>query len=143
LYYNVFMTKAVKTYKRLEKALEIVGFDVQIPPRYKLVEINVINNEILELKFSRIIVRKAKYNKDNLNGKSIAEPYSEACPNDCFKGDFLSEGIRGIEYWNGSAQKPKAFLALFDDLDKTYSYSVYAPKGINLKIMSKWQKSFR
>ena len=137
------MKNPMKLYKRLEKACEAAKFDVQIPPRFKIKEIYVIADKVLELRFASVIVRKAKYNKDNISGKSISGVYSGAYPNDCFKGEFEAEGVKGVEYWNGSAKRPKAYLAVFDDLDKKYSYSVYAPKGINLKSMSNWQKNFR
>ena len=133
----------VKKYKTLKKAMEVVDFDVTLPQRYKLKEIHVIQDKILELIYASVIVRKAKYNKSLIGVNGISGVYNGAYPNDCNKGDFETDEIIGNEYWNGSAKNPKAYLASWDDKAHQYSYSVYAPKGIKLKSMSKWQKMFK
>lgn len=143
MYYNVFMKNPMRKYKSLKKAQEIVGFGVTLPPRFVLKDIYVISNKILELRYSSVVVRKAKYSKASLTDRGISGVYSGAYPNDCYKGEFEESDIKGQLYWNGSAKRPKAYLAIWDDLAHKYSYSVYAPKGIKLKSMSKWQKIFR
>ena len=137
------MKNPLKEYKRLNKAIEKVGFDVEIPQRYKIKQIFVIADKVIELRFASVIVRKSKYDKNNMIGAGISGVYSGAYPTDCYKGEFGAEGIKGVEYWNGSAKKPKAYLAVWNDNDNKYSYSVYAPNGINLKSMSNWQKKFK
>ena len=132
-----------KEYKRIKKACEIVGFEVECPKRYKLKEIYVIDGKTLELHFGSVIVRKAKYSKSNIPSVGISGEYSGAYPTDCYKGEFVCENGKGVEYWNGSAKRPKAYLAVWNDNKHTYSYSVYAPRGIKLKSMSNWQKLFK
>ena len=131
----------MKKYRTLNSALKQVGFDIELPKRYKLKDIYVISERILELRFASVIVRKAKYNKNLMGLNGISGVYQGAYPDDCNKGDFEGPGIKGNEYWNGSAKSPKAYLAVWDDLDHKYSYSVYAPKGIKLKSMENWQKN--
>lgn len=135
--------KPIKKYKSLKKAMEIVGFEVDTPKRFKLKEIYVINEKALELRYSSVIVRKSKYDKANLTNKGIVSEYKGTYPNDCYKGEFRNENGLGFEYWNGSAQNPKTYLAVWDDLNHEYSYSVYAKKGIKPKSMLKWQKYFK
>ena len=145
MYYNVVMRKTnpLKKYKTLKKACSVVGFEVELPPRFRLKEIYVINNKILELRYSSVIVRKSKYDKNNIFGRGISGVYPGAYPNDCNKGEFENDEIKGVEYWNGSTKRPKEYLAIWDDNSHKYSYSVYAPKGIKLKSMSTWQKKFK
>lgn len=143
LFYNVFMKNPMKKFKTIKGACKKVGFDVVLPARFKLKDIYVISNKILELRYSSVVVRKAKHSKESSSDRGISGVYSGAYPNDCYKGEFEEDGIKGWLYWNGSAKCPKAYLAIFDDLSHKYSYSVYAPKGIKLKSMSKWQKNFR
>lgn len=143
LKYNTFMKNPMKKYKTLTSALKSVGFDIELPKRYKLKEIYVIADKILELRYSTVIVRKAKYNKNIQGLNGISGVYQGAYPNDCNKGDFEKPGIKGNEYWNGSAKNPKAYLAVWDDLNHKYSYSVYAPKGIKLISMDIWQKNLK
>lgn len=131
-----------KKYRTLRKASSDIGFSINIPPRYKIKEIYVYANKILELRFASVTVRKSKYNKKNISGRGISGVVSGSYPNDCSKGEFERPGIKGIEYWNGSSNKPKAYLSIFDDIKHKYSYSVFAPRGIKLKSMSKWQKNF-
>ena len=133
----------LKKCKLLKAACKAVGFEVKIPPRYRLDEIYTVSGKILELRFPSVIVRKSKYDKNNVDGRGISGVYPGSYPNDCNRGEFESKEIKGIEYWNGSAQKPKAYLAVWDDIEHKYSYSVYAPKGIKLKSMSTWQKKFK
>ena len=136
-------TNTIKNYKTLTKACSAVGFEVQIPPRFKLIEINVIDNKILELRFSSVIVRKTKYDKGSVLGENVLDAFPGAYVNNCNKVEFDDEQIRGIGYWNGSTKSPKEYLAIWNDKAKKYSYSVYAPKGIKLKSMSTWQKKFK
>lgn len=132
----------MKKYRSLKKAIEIVGFDVEIPSRYIPKEIYVIDNKILEIRFATIIARKSKY-MSGLGDKGISGVYSGAYPKDSFKGEFEVDGNKGIEYWNGSSKNPKCYLATWDDKTHKYSYSVYSRRGIKLKIMSKWQRIFK
>lgn len=145
MYYNIFVRKPnpTKKYKTLKKACDVIGFDVELPSRFKIKEIRVISNKILEIVFSSVIVRKTKYSKDNLEPSSIAKKFPGSYLNDCNKGDFVASGIKGIEYWNGSSNRPKTYLAIWDDDEHKFSYSVFAPKGIMLKSMSIWQKYFK
>lgn len=133
----------MKKYKTLSNACKAVGFNVEYPNKYKIKEIYVINDELLEIRFSSLIVRKAKYNKDNYSPRGISGVYPGAYPNDCNKAEIEDDSIKGIEYWNGSANKPKAYLAVWDDKKQEYSYSVYSHSGIELKAMSNWQKNFK
>ena len=137
------MKNPIKKYKSLNSACKSVGFEVEVPPRFKLNEIFVISNKIIELRYSSVIVRKAKYDKSITGDKGISGVYSGAYPNDCYKGDFKTDEIEGVEYWNGSTKCPKTYLAIWNDLAHNYSYSVYAPKGIKLKSMATWQKKFK
>lgn len=137
------MQNPMKKYSSLNRATKTIGFEVEYPSRYKLKEIYVISNKILEMRFSSLVVRKAKYDKNNTSGMGISGVFTGAYPSDCFKGEFKDEDVEGVEYWNGSAKRPKAYLAIFNDIKHHYSYSVYAPKGIKLKSMSLWQKKFR
>ena len=134
------MINPVKEYKNIENALEVVGFEINYPTRFVLKNISVISDRLLQLTFASVIVRKAKYNENELD---ISGVYSGAYPNDCYKGEFENEAIKGCEYWNGSAKSPKAYLAYWSDNNHEYSYSVYAPKGIDLKTMSNWQKNLK
>ena len=136
-------TNTIKHYKTLTKACSAVGFDVILPPRFKLIEINVIDNKILELRYSSVIVRKAKYDKNNVIGEGISGVYPGAYSNNCNRVEFEDSEIKGVGYWNGSSKNPKEYLAIWDDNAKKYSYSVYSPKGIKLKSMSTWQKKFK
>ena len=133
----------LKKYKTLNSACKAIGFDAKIPSRYKLKEIYVIADKILELRFSSVIVRKAKYDKNNIGVNGISGVYTGAYPNDCIKGDFKDSDIEGNEYWNGSAKSPKVYLSVWDDLAHNYSYSVYAKNGIKPKSMALWQKKFK
>lgn len=137
------MKNPLKKFKTVKGACKKIGFDVELPPRYKLKEIYVISNKILELRYSSVIVRKSKYDKSNISGRGISGVYPGAYPNDCNRGEFKNGEIEGIEYWNGSSKRPKTYLAVWNDLAHKYSYSVYAPKGIKLKSMSIWQKKFK
>ena len=134
------MKNKIRKYKTIKGACKKIGFEVEVPSRYKVKEVSVISNKILEIKFSSVVARKAKTTK-NKNDKGII--FSGAYPNDCYKGEFRGEDISGYEYWNGSAKKPKAYLATWDNAKNKYSYSVYAPRGIKLKAMAKWQKIFK
>lgn len=137
------MKNPLKEYKTLIGACKNIGFDVAIPQRFKLKQIFIVDKDILELRFPSLIARKAKYSKASSSNKGISGVYTGAYPNDCNSNEFLENDVSGNLYWNGSAKRPKAYLAVWDDLEHKYSYSVYAPKGINLKSMSKWQKFFR
>ena len=137
------MKNPLKKYKTLKKACSVVGFDVEIPPRYKLKEIYVISDRILELRFSSVIVRKAKYDKNIIGLNGISGVYQGAYPNDCNKGDFKTDSIIGNQFWNNSAKNPKTYLAVWDDINREYSYSVYARKGIRPKSMAEWQEKFK
>ena len=142
LYYNVFMKNPMKKFKTIKKACEVLDFDVAIPSRYIPREIYTIDSKVLELRFASIIARKSKYIND-LGDKGISGVYSGAYPKDSFKGDFEIDGIKGIEFWNGSSKSPKCYLATWNDIEHKYSYSVYSPKGIKLKTMSRWIKLFK
>ena len=137
------MKNPLKKYKTLNSACKIVGFEVEIPPRFKIKDIYVVADSILELRFASVVVRKAKYNKEISSERGISGVYPGAYPNDCNRGEFQTQEIKGYELWNGSAKNPKSFLSVWDDNAHNYSYSVYAPKGIKLKAMSKWQKMFK
>ena len=65
----------MKKYKTLSNACKAVGFNVEYPNKYKIKEIYVINDELLEIRFSSLIVRKAKYNKDNYSPRGISGVY--------------------------------------------------------------------
>lgn len=137
------MKNPLKEYKNLLSACKSIGFDVAVPQRFKLKQVFIVNKSILELRYSSLVVRKSKYSKDSLSNMGISGVYTGAYPNDCNSNEFKENDIKGYLYWNGSAKKPKAYLAIWDDINHEYSYSVYAPKGIKLKSMSKWQKFFR
>lgn len=136
------MKNPMKKYRTLKKAIEVVGFDVEIPKRYIPKEIYVINNKILEIRFASIVVRKSKY-VANSKELGISGVYSGAYPKDSFKSDFDVDGVKGIEYWNGSSKSPKCYLAVWDDIEQKYSYSAYSLRGTKPKIMSKWYKLFK
>lgn len=136
------MKKSMKRYKTLKKALIAVGYDIEIPKRYKPIEICVIDNRILEVRFATIIARKAKY-ADNLDDKGISGVYFDSCSSKAIKNEFEVDGVKGIEYWNGSSKSPKCYLAIWNDAENEYSYSIYSSKGIKPKVTSKWYKLFK
>lgn len=133
----------VKTYRNLKNACKTLGFDVELPSRYKPKHIRVIADSILEIEFASIIVRKTKYSANYLKDLVI----DGKCMNECNGISFSQyEGQNGSQYWNGSAQKPKAFLAIWvyqDSSKDKYAYSVYAPKGTKIKTMAKWEAKFK
>ena len=131
------MINPLKKYETLKQAQENIGFTIVIPKNYKLKEIYTINEQILELRFTSLIVRKARYDKDNINISGI---YPGAYPDNCQIDEFNNNGIEGVEYFNGSVLNPRIYLAYWHDLNGEFSYSVYAKKGLELKSMLNWQK---
>ena len=145
IHYNKSMRiiNPLKKYETLEKACGVLGFDIEIPPRYKLIGIYVISNSVLELRFSSVIVRKAKYDKNIIGLNGISGTYNGAYPNNCIKQSFKLDSKNGSQFWNGSTKNPKAYLSFWDDLEHGFSYSVYAKKGISLKSMTNWQEKLK
>lgn len=127
-----------KTYKQLPNALKALGFNVELPKRYNPKNIYVINDSILRLEFSRLIVEKRK---ENCTCKDILEN-TFSFPTELYSVPFCQyEGQNGVHYWNGSSYRPKIYMATWDA--GGYKYCVISPKGVNFKIMNKWEANFK
>lgn len=139
-------TLATKKYDDLEKACEIVGFNIEVPKRYKIKEINVISGRILEVVFGTITVRKVKYSAHYEDDIAYTN-YKGTYPNDCNGIPFSHyDGQKGVEYWNGSTKRPMAYLSIWTSefsAKKKFAYSVYAQKGLKIKTMAKWESIFK
>ena len=136
------MINPLKKYETLAEACEQVKFEISYPNRYKIKQVFVVADKILELRFASITVRKAKYSKDLIDINGISGVYFGGYPNNCRKDEINDENV-GYQYWNGSTMNPKAYLAVFDDFKHDFSYSIYAPKGVSLKTMENWRKNFK
>lgn len=139
-------TLAIKKFQTIEQACELLGFDVELPKRFKVKEIRVLSGRILEIELSSVTVRKVKYS-NHYEDDIAYSSYKGTYPNDCNGIPFSHfDGQKGVEYWNGSAKKPKAYLSIWTSefsSKKKYAYSVYAPKGIMIKTMAKWESIFK
>lgn len=127
-------------YETLKQACADVDFNIELPSRYRIKDIFVIDGKMLEIRYASLIVRKAKYNRDLVQTNGISGVYFGAYPSDCYTDSFENNDTKGVQYWNGSAKDPKVYLSFWDDKEHKYSYSVYSAKGITLKAMENWQK---
>ena len=125
-----------KDYESLKDAQDAAGFSVKLPKKitgYKKVAIQAVDKAILQVFYEKddaeILIRKAVVSE----GKDISGDYNDYAKVSKVKVKGNTVTVKG------SAKKKN--LALWTD--GTYSYSVYASKGMSQKALLKLVKQVR